>query len=149
MCSRTYHQVANQNLEDLGLQAGAAGKDLLKNADQNVAEWRTDEHAVERHLRNARAEVVAMLADVVGDPGSEQFLQTRQHTGGEHLGAQWVGLELAKVGLRRSIPRVSDGLASRNSHMESWYIPPDSLFVSFHPSIAPRRGAPGPQACLR
>lgn len=99
-CSRTYNQVANQNLEDLGLEAGAAGKDLLKNADQNVAERRADEHAVERHLGNAGAEVVAMLSDIMGDPRGEQFLQTRQHTGGEHLGAQWVGLELAKVGLR-------------------------------------------------
>lgn len=95
-----YDQVANENLEDLGLEAGATGEDLLKNADQNVAQRRADEHAVERHLGDARAKVVAMLADIVGDPGGQQLLQTRQHTGGEHLGAQRVGLELAEVGLR-------------------------------------------------
>lgn len=70
----TYNQVANENLKDLSLQTCASGEYLLKNADENVAEGRTDEHAVEGHLRNARAEVVAMLADIVGDPGGQEFL---------------------------------------------------------------------------
>lgn len=70
-----------------------------------MAQGRGDEHAVQRHLRDARAEVVAVLADIVGEPRGQQLLQTREHTGGEHLGAQRVVLQLLEVGLRRSIPR--------------------------------------------
>lgn len=33
-----------------------------------MAQRRTDEGSVEGHLRHARAEVMAMLADIVGDP---------------------------------------------------------------------------------
>lgn len=97
--SITYNQVADQDLEDLGLKAGAAGEDLLQDSDEDVAEGRGDEHAVERHLGDARGEVVAMLADIVGQVGGEEFLETREHTRGEHLGAQRVVLELLEVGL--------------------------------------------------
>jgi hypothetical protein len=95
----TYNQVADEDLKDLSLQTCAAGKDLLKDSDKDVAERRTDEHAVEGHLGDARAEVVAVLADIVGEPRSQQFLYTGEHTGSEHLRAQWVLLELKKVGL--------------------------------------------------
>lgn len=98
--SITYNQVANQDLEDLGLQAGAASEDLLQDSDEDVAEGRGDEHAVQRHLGDARREVVAMLADIVGQVGGEEFLETREHTRGEHLGAQRVVLELLEVGLQ-------------------------------------------------
>lgn len=89
---RTYDQVADEDLQDLSLEAGAAGKDLLQDADEDVAQRGADEHAVQRHLGDARAEVVAVLADIVGEIRGEQFLQTGEHAGGEHLGAQRVGL---------------------------------------------------------
>lgn len=94
-------------MQDLSLETGTTSKDLLENADEDMAERRADEHAVQRHLGDTRAEIVAVLANIVGKPRGKQFLQTREHTGGEHLGAQWVLLELAEVGLRRSILRIS------------------------------------------
>lgn len=103
----TYDQVADEDLEDLSLQAGATSEDLLKNADEDMAQRGGNEHAVERHLRDARAEVVAMLADIMGEPRGEKFLKTGEHTGGEHLSAQRVLLQLTEIGLRRSIPRIS------------------------------------------
>jgi hypothetical protein len=48
---------------------------------------------------------VAVLADIMGEPRGQQLLQTGEHTGGEHLGAERVVLQLLEVGLRRSIPR--------------------------------------------
>lgn len=101
----TYDQVADEDLEDLRLQAGATSEDLLEDADEDVTQGRGDEHAVQRHLGDARAEVVAVLADIMGEPRGQQLLQTGEHTGGEHLGAQRVVLQLLEVGLRRSIPR--------------------------------------------
>jgi hypothetical protein len=101
----TYDQVADEDLENLGLQASAASEDLLEDADEDVTQGRGNEHAVQRHLGDARAEVVAVLADIMGEPRGQQLLQTREHTGGEHLGAQRVVLQLLQVGLRRSIPQ--------------------------------------------
>lgn len=95
----TYNQIASEDLKNLGLETCAAGEDLLQDANEDVAEGGADEHSVQRHLGDARAEVVAVLADIVGDPRSQQFLQTGEHTGGEHLRAQRVLLELEEVGL--------------------------------------------------
>ncbi|KAI7976868.1 hypothetical protein EIK77_010099 [Talaromyces pinophilus] len=64
---RTYNQIANQDLQNLGLQTRPARKDLLQNSNENVAHGRTDEHSVERHLRHAGAEVMAMLADIMSE----------------------------------------------------------------------------------
>lgn len=64
---RTYNQIANQDLQNLGLQTRAAGKDLLQNSNENVAHGCADEHSVERHLRHAGAEVMAMLADIMSE----------------------------------------------------------------------------------
>lgn len=96
----TYDQVADEDLEDLGLQTGATSEDLLENADKDVAQRGGNEHAVERHLGDARAEVVAVLAHIVSEPRGEELLQTGEHTGGEHLSAQRVLLQLLQVGLR-------------------------------------------------
>lgn len=70
IAATTYNQIANENLQDLGLETCAAGENLLQDPDENVAEGRADEHSVQRHLGDARAEVVAVLADIVGDPRS-------------------------------------------------------------------------------
>lgn len=48
--TETYDQVAGEDLEDLSLQAGATSKDFLEDADEQVAQRRTDEHAVQGHL---------------------------------------------------------------------------------------------------
>lgn len=60
-----------------------------------------NEHAVERHLGHPMAEVVAVFADILRDPGREEFLQGRKDTGGEHLGTEGVRLELAQVELSK------------------------------------------------
>lgn len=95
----TYYQVADDNLQDLRAQAGAASKGLLQGPDEEVAEGRADEGAVGGHLRYTRGEVVAMLVAVLGEEGCNQLLGTGESTSSEHLGAQRVLLELLDVGL--------------------------------------------------
>lgn len=54
---------------------------------------------VSSHLRHAAGEVVAALAAVLGDVGCEEFLETGERAGGEHLGAEGVLLQGCEVGL--------------------------------------------------
>lgn len=96
--NRSNNQIANQDLQNLGFQTRATGKDLLQNSNENVAHGRTDEHSVQRHLWHAGAEVVAVLADIMSEPRGDEFLQRREDTGGEHLCAEGVCLELFEVG---------------------------------------------------
>jgi hypothetical protein len=98
----TYNQVADENLHDLRLQALATLEELLQDANQEVAEGRADQGAVNGHLGHARGEVVAALALVMGNPRGEELLQTRKSARGEHLGAQRVRLQLPQVGLALS-----------------------------------------------
>jgi hypothetical protein len=95
----TYKQVAGDNLQDLGLQAGSASKDLLQYGDQDMAERGADETAIDGHFRDTGGKVVAMLVLVVCDPGCQDLLQTSKRTRSEHLGAQRVGLKLLEIGL--------------------------------------------------
>lgn len=83
----THNQVADDDLEDLGLGARAPGERLLEKGDEDVAEGRGDHGSVERHLGHARGEVAAVLGAVLGNHGREDFLQTVKRTGGKHLGA--------------------------------------------------------------
>ena len=69
----------------------------MEHADEDVAEGRADDGAVEGHLGDTRGEVVAALAPVVRNPRGKEFLQTGQRAGCEHLGAQRVALELSQV----------------------------------------------------
>jgi len=96
---RTYQQVAGEDLQDLGLDARPASEDPLQNSNEEVAQRGADEHSVEGHLGDAGAEVVTVLADIMGDPRGQDFLQTGQDTGGQHFSAQGVRLQLAKVEL--------------------------------------------------
>jgi hypothetical protein len=48
----------------------------------------------------------------MSEPRGEQLLHTRKHTGGEHLGAQRVVLQLLEVGLTIHILRISRGIPS-------------------------------------
>lgn len=82
-----------------------------------MAEGRADEHSVEGHLGNARAEVVAVLADIVRNPRGQQLLQTGEDTGCEHLRAQRVLLEVEEVGLVGSIG-ISRGSSKGNGKWE-------------------------------
>lgn len=113
-----------------------------------------DEHAIEGHLRDARAEVVAVLANIVSEPGGEQFLHTGEDTGGEHLGAQRVLLQLLEIGLRSTFLRSAGGFLIPRSVGDiakkkrgKIYIPEGIRSESFHRSIARRRDEPSPQAC--
>lgn len=96
----TYNQIADQDLQNLSLQAGPASENLLQNANEKMAEGRGNEHAVQEHLRHTGAEVMAMFADIVGDPRSDELLSTRENTGSEHLRAQRVRLELLEIHLQ-------------------------------------------------
>ena len=40
-----------------------------------------------------------MLAAIAGDEGGKDFLEGRERAGGQHFGAEGVGLELLEVGL--------------------------------------------------
>lgn len=144
----TYDQIANEDLENLGLETCAAGEDLLQDANKEVAEGGADEHSVQRHLRDARAEVVAVLADIVSDPRSQQFLQTGEHTGGEHLRAQRVLLELEEVGLS-TIHSPDQCRFDIIGGGGGRCIPEDTQRLYFHRSIAHRRGARGLRPCRR
>ena len=62
------------------------GEGLLKDLDQEMAERGANESTVDGHLGDARGEVVAMYVAVLGDPGGEDLLQSRQSARGEHLG---------------------------------------------------------------
>lgn len=97
----TYDDVADKNLQDLGLQTRPPSEDLLQNADKQMADWRADERAVQAHLGYSRVEVVATLAAVMRDPRSKEFLEGEEGSGGEHLGAQGVRLELPQIRLHR------------------------------------------------
>jgi len=99
----THEKIAEDDLQDLGLQTGTTGKDLLHNADEEVSQWSRDEHAVKRHLGYPMAEVVAFFANILRDPRREEFLQSREDTGGKHFGTKRVRLELAQVELLKSL----------------------------------------------
>lgn len=68
-----------------------------------MADWSHDESAVGSHLWNTAGEVVARLGPVLCDVRSEEFLETGQRAGGEHLCAQWILLKLEEVGLIMSV----------------------------------------------
>jgi hypothetical protein len=118
--SCTHDQVAGKNLQDLGLQTLAALEDFLERADQDVAQGRTDKSAVDGHLGDARGEVVARLAPVMGNPRGKELLQAGEGTRGEHLGAQWVALQLLEVGLgrRQSAGCLTKRVLERETHCE-------------------------------
>lgn len=97
--TETYDQVAGEDLEDLSLQAGATSKDFLEDADEQVAQRRTDEHAVQGHLGHPSAEVMPMFADIVRNPRSQDFLEAGKKTGCQHLRAQRIRLQLTQVEL--------------------------------------------------
>lgn len=65
-----------------------------------MAERSGNEHAVEDHLRHTRAKVMAVFADIMGDPRSDKLLGTRENTGSEHLGTERVRLKLLEVHLQ-------------------------------------------------
>ena len=95
----TYNQIADENLQNLGTQAGAAREEPLQDPDQEVAQWRADERAVESHLGDPRVDVVAMLAAVARDPGGEDFLECGEGPRGQHAGSKGILLELGDIGL--------------------------------------------------
>ena len=92
-------QVAGEDLQDLRTQRGASREEALQHGDEDVAEWSADEGAVGGHLGHARGKVVPVFAAVVGEPAGEHFLEGGEGAGGEHFGAQGVGLELFEVSL--------------------------------------------------
>jgi hypothetical protein len=102
----THNQVAHEDLENLGLQTRPSAEYLLQDGDQDVAERRADEGAVDGHLGHARGEVVALPVLVVRNPRGQKLLEAGERSGGKHLGAQRVVLQLLEIGLRRAIESV-------------------------------------------
>ena len=100
---RAHNQIANENLENLGLEARPAAEDFLQQSDEDVAERSADEGAVNGHLGDAGSEVIARLAPVVGNPRREKLLEAREGSRRKHLGAQRVLLEVFEVDLRALI----------------------------------------------
>lgn len=64
-----------------------------------MTQRRADKGAVCGHLGHSRGEVVAMLVTVLGEPRSEEFLETGESARRKHLRAQRVLLELIDVRL--------------------------------------------------
>lgn len=94
-----YHKVRDEDLRNLRFERCAVAEQPLENSNQGMAERSADQGAISHHLRDARGEVVAMLAAVMSEPGGQDFLDTSQGTGREHFGAEGVCLELFEVGL--------------------------------------------------
>lgn len=117
----THNQIADENLQNLGLQALAPLEDLLEKTNQDVAEGCADQCTVDGHLGDARGEVMARLAPVVRDPRREELLETGEGARSEHLGAQRVALELLEIGLGRRLLAfgAADASMARNSLQDS------------------------------
>lgn len=96
---KTYNQVADKNLENLGPQAGAPAEGLLEKPNQEVAQGSADEGAIRRHLGHSRSEIVAVLVAILGEPRGKELLGTSESTSREHLGPQRVLLKLPEVSL--------------------------------------------------
>lgn len=64
----TYHQVAGDDLKNLGLETCSASKDPLEDADKGMTHWGADEGAIDGHLWYSGAEVMAMLAEIMSQP---------------------------------------------------------------------------------
>lgn len=95
----TYDEVADENLHDLRLQAGAVAESLLQQEDKEVAHGSANKSAVRRHLGDPGREVVAVLVPVLGEPRGEHFLEASEGASREHLGAHGVLPELLQIHL--------------------------------------------------
>lgn len=84
---RRHDQIAHDDLPDLRLFGGAAGKGPLEKSNKDVSERRGNEGAVDSHLGDTWRQVGAIPGFVAGDHGSEDFLERREGSGGEHLGS--------------------------------------------------------------
>lgn len=62
-----YNQVADDDLEDLGLCASSPSECLLEECNKDVTEWGRDNGPVKCHLRHTRSEVGPMLRAVLRD----------------------------------------------------------------------------------
>lgn len=71
----TYNQVADDDLEDLGLQTCPSCEQLLQGADEDVADGSADEGTIDGHLGHTRCEIVSILVAILCDPRCNDFLQ--------------------------------------------------------------------------
>jgi len=69
-----YHQVTGNDLKDFSFETGSSRKNPLEHADEGMAHRRTDEGTINSHLGYPRAEVMAIFATVMGEPGCQKFL---------------------------------------------------------------------------
>jgi hypothetical protein len=109
------NQVADDDLHDLGAQAGAALEEELQQPDEEVAQRRADEGTVGGHLGDTGRKVVAMLVAVLGHPRSKELLQTSEGARGQHLCPQRVLLELVDVGSEVSLGAGHAGATGQGS----------------------------------
>jgi len=65
---RSNDEIADENLEDLRLQAGSPGEHFLEYADEDMAQRSTDECTICHHLWNPGCEVVSILVAILGNP---------------------------------------------------------------------------------
>lgn len=82
-----YNQVADDNLENLGLCAGPSCECLLQKGDEDMAKRGRNQRTVDSHIRHTRGEVSPMFRAVPRNDRCKKLLETVEGSGGEHLGA--------------------------------------------------------------
>ena len=75
--SCAYNQIADEDLQNLRLQAGPPRKYFLQDANQDMSQRRANESTVHGHLRHSRIDVVPVFATVMRNPGGKNLLQSR------------------------------------------------------------------------
>ena len=119
VCYRvTYDQVADENLKDFGFQTLTAREHLLQDLDQEMPKGRADESAVGSHLGDSGTEVMTVLARILCDPRSEDFLERSQRSRREHLGPQRIALQLLQVGLKAVVSRGAQSTYKRTGNIQ-------------------------------
>lgn len=103
----TNDQVADQDLENLGLEACSIGEQFLQNADEHMPKGSTNQCAVCCHFGYSRTEIVAILAAIMREPRGQDFLQCGKSTRGEHFRPQRIRLKLLEICLAAIISLVS------------------------------------------
>src|SRR5689334_12151100 len=64
----TYYKIRDENLQDLRSQARSVAEQPLQDANQGVAQWRTDQGSICHHFGHTAAEVVTMFAAIMCKP---------------------------------------------------------------------------------
>ena len=70
----TYDQIAEKDLEYLGLKTCPIRKYFLQDTDEHMPKWSADHCAICCHFRYSGTEIMAMFATIVRKPGCQNLL---------------------------------------------------------------------------